>query len=89
MIHKIYNVFMYKLEITKRIIINRILFLGKNCVTTGGSAPEGTMCMFPFEYNGEKYNTCITADHTQLWCITDTEGNWGNCKETCGRFKTI
>ncbi len=66
--------------------------LGENCVqTTGGSSPDGTRCMFPFEYKGKLYNSCIATEHTQLWCMTDTKvpPNWGNCMGACGKFKTV
>ena len=53
--------------------------------TTGGSAPEGTRCIFPFEYKEITYTDCTYVEHDQLWCITDSSGNWGNCNGPCGK----
>ena len=64
------------------------LFLGEDCVATGGSI-EGEKCMFPFQYDGETYNSCTTADETKLWCKTDVGGNWGYCGKACGNFKSV
>ena len=50
-----------------------------------GSAPVGTLCMFPFTYEGTEYNDCTTANHNGVrWCYTAlTKPNgayrWGNC----------
>ena len=67
------------------------LFSGNKCITTGGNAPYKP-CVFPFIYNGVKYNTCTYAgsQHTEgvAWCSTSTDnydnhiqGSWGNCEE--------
>ena len=42
--------------------------------------------MLPFEYKGKTYTNCTDTEHTELWCITDTENKWGNCKGTCGKL---
>ena len=66
-------------------------FSGNKCITTGGNAPYKP-CVFPFIYNGVKYNTCTYAgsQHTEgvAWCSTSTDrydnhiqGTWGNCEQ--------
>ena len=57
--------------------------------TCGGSANDGADCMFPFIYDGIKYQSCTLAD-TDLsgviepWCYTDPDDtpaprSWGYC----------
>merc|ERR1712051_674863 len=55
------------------------------CATT-----DRDPCVFPFVYNGEKHTSCITKDHHQPWCATETDssGNfvswkWGDCGPAC------
>ena len=59
----------------------------ETCRTSGGTAPEGSMCAFPFSYKGETYRSCTTRRHYRLWCSTDRvySGNWGNCGSSCRR----
>ena len=39
------------------------------CKTTGGTAPEGTPCAFPFTYDGVEYTACTTANNNGVpWC---------------------
>merc|ERR1719352_1669699 len=46
--------------------------------TCGGNS-KGAPCNFPFEYDGKEYSACITDNHEESWCYTDTDGHWGNC----------
>jgi len=55
------------------------------CATTSSSNP----CVFPFTYQGKKYNTC-TSDVGKTWCATETTtgglyvpGKWAVCSEGC------
>jgi len=52
-----------------------------SCTTTGGSAPEGSTCVFPFFYNGVTYSECTKVDNlNNPWCgIEAIPGDWGNC----------
>jgi len=65
---------------------HRVWTSTSDCETTGG---KHNNCVFPFEYKGNKYNTCTDVDFPgQLWCGTeyDVEGKPGNvegCKGTC------
>jgi len=55
------------------------------CTTTGGTAPEGTPCAFPFTYGGATHGECITIENGGvLWCSTTHSYQewWGNC--VCG-----
>ena len=53
--------------------------------TTGGTASEGSACVFPFEYEGVSYNSCTHAGCTGAgcshWCSTTDvySDQWGNC----------
>jgi hypothetical protein len=51
------------------------------CFTTGGTAPEGTECKFPFQHLGVTYSTCTDIDNSGIpSCYTDTQNSvWGNC----------
>ena len=57
------------------------------CRTTGGSAAEGSECLFPFNFSGTTYNECTHKGHNRAWCFTaQTSGlgsqestTWGNC----------
>ena len=52
------------------------------CTTTGGSAQEGTACVFPFVYFGATFYSCTTDDNENVpWCSTTQRfnGQWGNC----------
>jgi len=61
--------------------------LARDIYTVGGTAATGSKCTFPFEFEGNSYNTCIkTAGHNQFFCGVDpivVAGNptskWGNC----------
>ena len=45
------------------------------CVTTGGTAPAGSACVFPFTYAGISYSTCTNHDNgATMWCYTDSDG---------------
>jgi len=53
------------------------------CTTTGGTAQEGTACVFPFVYFGSTVYSCTTEDNANVpWCSTTQRfnGQWGNCK---------
>ena len=39
-------------------------------------------CVFPFTYNGVKYNGCTDVDNSGMWCATSavfTGNNWVDC----------
>ena len=63
----------------------RLVNCGAGARTTGGTAPEGTACLFPFEYRGVQYNECTTVGtgrNEPEWCSVEAvyeEGSWGNC----------
>ena len=46
-----------------------------------GTAPARTSCVFPFQYAGDTYDDCTTADNNGVpWCYADEAGaTWGNC----------
>ena len=49
-------------------------------LTSGGSAPEGSRCSFPFTVNSVQYSNCTTASvDNSSWCKT-ADGNWGYCQ---------
>ena len=56
--------------------------------TTGGTTPEGSRCMFPFQYKGITYAHCTDVDHSMEWCMTDNKNTWGNCDGACGKCIT-
>ncbi len=45
--------------------------------------PPGTMCKFPYVYQGKKFYDCIETNHNQPWCATtssyDRDKKWGDC----------
>ncbi len=52
--------------------------------TTGGKAPEGSICVFPFTYRGTIYTECTTQNNGDVpWCYTTSSPQidhiWGNC----------
>ena len=57
---------------------------------TIGSKPEP--CIFPFKYEGQKFDRCTSVDTEDgsLWCATEVDkdgnvldGRWGDCNENC------
>ena len=61
------------------------------CKTISGPFSNNP-CVFPFEYNGVKYNECtnVEASRTMPWCSvrvdaqeTHVQGNWGYCDTGC------
>lgn len=56
------------------------------CATfvSGGSA-NGEKCVFPFNYKGNTYYSCITIDDVNPWCSTTTDysGRYGYCTGQC------
>merc|ERR1719219_1688494 len=66
------------------------------CTTDGGEAGPDQLCVFPYHFNGNTYNTCTWdyAEQTEhkAWCSTavnDTghhrggQGKWGTCGPNC------
>ena len=49
--------------------------------TTGGTAAEGSVCGFPFSWNGTSYSACTSDSNGGVgWCYTDeAAAEWGNC----------
>ena len=64
------------------------ILYSSGCITVSGDQP-GEECIFPFKYEGTKYNECTAAENDDVpWCATQTDGNndyvegkWGNCAE--------
>ena len=52
---------------------------------------SGIPCESPLEYEGKRYDGCISMDNGGIpWCSTQVDGNnnhvdgeWGNCGDTC------
>jgi len=60
------------------------------CQKTAGGSGNGNCCAFPFRYQGEEYNECITLNNNnKKWCYTGTNGEWGNCVTgvSCGHHR--
>ncbi|KAL9970274.1 hypothetical protein ACROYT_G022624 [Oculina patagonica] len=51
------------------------------CAVCHPKTTSGQCCSIPFEYYGETYRSCTTADHHRLWCSLDPvyQGSWGDC----------
>ena len=63
---------------------------GADCKTSGGTAPDGSVCHFPFVHDGTTYNICTDVDHDTPWCYTNQEkSSWGECPSTCGRHLLV
>jgi len=67
------------------------------CITIEG-ADKGSICAFPFTFNGDVYDKCTTVGNPKgkSWCstLTDTEGEhitgyWGYCpsSSSCGTLE--
>ena len=64
--------------------------------TCGGSVPNNTPCVFPFEYNGIQYHECTQVGSFRTWkhwCATesgnyDLHHKWGFC-DCSGRLSII
>jgi hypothetical protein len=55
---------------------------GAGATTTGGSVAEGSLCTFPFTYNGDTYNECTNVDNGAVkWCSVEATYDtlWGDC----------
>ena len=54
-----------------------------SCTTTGGNAPDGSTCTFPFTYADGTFTDCTAADNAGIpWCYigAGAPGDlWGNC----------
>ena len=53
---------------------------------TGGSAPKGAKCVFPFVYKGKTYNKCTKVDDDKPWCATEKpyKNQFGYCNCDAG-----
>ena len=54
--------------------------------TTGGTAAEGSACVFPFTYSFTTYNDCTSSGNSNVpWCYTVSGASigspWGNCQD--------
>ena len=54
--------------------------------TTGGTAAEGSACVFPFTYYATTYNDCTSSGNNNVpWCYTVSGASinspWGNCQD--------
>ena len=63
----------------------KIFILGTPCKTQGG-----TLCVFPFKYNGKTHDACTLDGQNDPWCSTKVDANgqhvtlnWGDCAEGC------
>lgn len=58
--------------------------------TTGGTAAEGSDCIFPFEYNGEFYYACTGVQAAGAWCsiTSNYAGKWGYCVYRSAKIRT-
>lgn len=45
-------------------------------------AKEGTVCKFPFEYDGKTHEECKSSGVNGSWCLTKDD-NWGYCDRSC------
>ena len=72
------------------ITINILLtILPESCKTLG---TDSEPCVFPFIYEGVRYNQCTSQDAAEgaVWCATQVstngtviEGRWGDCTDGC------
>jgi len=61
-----------------------------SCRTVSGAKPN-LPCVFPFRFDGQVYNRCVSLQGEKPWCSTLTNafgvhvtGNWGDCdKNSC------
>lgn len=61
--------------------------IGTICETTESTPvinANGAKCVFPFEYSGQKYYSCITVNTNIPWCAVtdnyDRNQQWGYCQ---------
>ena len=61
----------------------------KTWVKYGGPTDKGKSCVFPFIFNGKKYEKCKKWGSVS-WCATKTTkdgtlvlGRWGICNKNC------
>ena len=56
------------------------------------SPRKGMPCIFPFEYEGKKYEKCTKVQSEKFWCATDVDEDgkyidgsksWGYCENNC------
>ena len=60
---------------------NRRKSIGLQCkAAKPGESFPSTPCIFPFKYEGKKYNGCIKQDSNQRWCAIEVD-NRGNLVE--------
>ena len=51
------------------------------CSTTGGTAPEASVCVFPFVYKEVSFTECTGIDNGGTpWCRIGRGAAWGNCQ---------
>merc|ERR1712223_1024824 len=55
---------------------------------SSGRTTMGSRCVFPFQYNGRIFNTCIYANNGGVpWCATSSwlpsVSSYGNCNRNC------
>ena len=68
---------------TAKTIVEKHATAAQGATTVGGSAPEGSACVFPFIYNDVSYSECTTEGNSGVrWCSTDPvyTRSWGNCR---------
>ncbi|CAH2324758.1 72 kDa type IV collagenase [Pelobates cultripes] len=62
-------------------------FCPETALSTVGGNSEGSPCVFPFTFLGNKYNSCTTSGRSdgKLWCATssnyDDDRKWGFCPD--------
>ena len=70
-------------------------------MTTNDSPDKNATCVFPFKFNGELKNGCITDTDPdgRYWCSTKVnprtlehiggQGKWGFCQNSCPSIVSI
>jgi hypothetical protein len=61
---------------------NRLFDVVVMTVANGGNTTQGSLCSFPFTFNGVEYNNCTASmDREQPWCVTSVVTRaWGYCQ---------
>ena len=70
-------------------ISKKIMSIFSDCKTIRGNEAN-KMCVFPFRYQNQLYDQCISDDHSAPWCPTEVNkrlgyinGKWGICGQGC------
>ena len=75
-----------------------VLFAERRCTTSSvnGKSISKRACIFPFKYNGIKYDECTRIDSEKSWCAYEVDasgnavdGKWGDCDLGCTKLGKI